>query len=54
MQIIGILGGIELPFNGCPVNACDHLLTGDCDVEVGEHLVYGLDIEILPLYPKVW
>lgn len=53
-QIIGILpGGIELPFNGCHVNACDNLSTGDCSVEVGEQLVYEMAIEILPVYPTI-
>ena len=47
------MGGIELPFNGCPVNACDYLSTGDCDVEVGEMLVYDYDIEVLDVYPKI-
>ena len=23
-----IVGGIELPFNGCPKNACDHMSEG--------------------------
>ena len=54
IQIIGILpGGIELPFNGCHVNACDNLSTGDCSVEVGEQLVYEMAIEILPVYPTI-
>merc|ERR1712002_131115 len=53
-KIVGeILGGVELPFNGCPVNACDHLSTGDCAVEEGETLVYDMAIEILPIYPQI-
>ena len=53
-QIVGIiLGGIELPFNGCPVNACDYLSTGDCVVEEGELLVYDMSIPILDVYPKL-
>eukprot|EP00090_Calanus_glacialis_P036173 TRINITY_DN6170_c0_g1_i2.p2 TRINITY_DN6170_c0_g1~~TRINITY_DN6170_c0_g1_i2.p2 ORF type:complete len:155 (-),score=46.50 TRINITY_DN6170_c0_g1_i2:48-512(-) len=53
-KIVGIiLGGIELPFNGCPVNACDYLSTGDCAVEEGELLVYDMSIPILDVYPKL-
>ena len=48
-----IAGGIELPFNGCPVNACDNLSTGDCSVEAGETLVYEMEIPILDLYPQI-
>lgn len=54
LQIVGIiLGGLELPFNGCPVNACDFLSTGDCPVEDGELLVYDISIPILDVYPKL-
>ena len=52
-QIIGKVGSLELPFNGCPVNACDNLSTGDCDVEVGETIVYEMEIPILPVYPQL-
>merc|ERR1712227_823474 len=53
-KIVGVIvGGIELPFNGCPVNACDNLSTGDCSVEVGETLVYEMEIPILDLYPQI-
>merc|ERR1712126_106624 len=53
-KIVGIIvGGIELPFNGCPVNACDNLSTGDCAVEEGEMLVYDMSIPILSVYPKL-
>ena len=53
-QIVGIIvGGIELPFNGCNVNACDNLSTGDCPVEEGEMLVYDISIPILSVYPKL-
>merc|ERR1719378_604287 len=53
-KIVGIIvGGIELPFNGCPVNACDNLSTGDCSVEEGEMLVYDMSIPILDVYPKI-
>merc|ERR1712071_252803 len=48
-----ILGGIELPFNGCPKNACDHLSQGDCPVEVGESLVYDMDLPIENFYPTI-
>ena len=44
---------MELPFNGCPVNACDSLSTGDCAVEVGETIVYEMEIPILPVYPAI-
>ena len=54
VQIVGVIvGGIELPFNGCPVNACDNLSTGDCSVEAGETLVYEMEIPILDLYPQI-
>merc|ERR1712215_172976 len=53
-KIVGIIvGGIELPFNGCPVNACDNLSMGDCSVEEGEMLVYDMSIPILDVYPKI-
>merc|ERR1712062_214002 len=52
-KIVGIVAGIELPFNGCPVNACDNLSTGDCDVEVGETIVYEMEIPILSVYPPI-
>ena len=45
--------GIELPFNGCPLDACEHLSTGDCSVEVGEELVYEMQIPILDAYPTI-
>ena len=53
LQIVGIVAGVELPFNGCPVNACDNLSTGDCDVEVGETIVYEMEIPILSVYPQL-
>jgi len=53
-KIVGIIPpGIELPFNGCPLNACDYLSTGDCVVEEGEMLVYDMAIPILDVYPKI-
>merc|ERR1712227_61045 len=52
-KIIGEIAGVELPFNGCPVNACDNLSTGDCSVEVGETLVYEMEIPILSVYPQL-
>ena len=48
-----IAGGIELPFNGCPRDACDNLSTGDCSVEEGEELVYDMAIPILAAYPTI-
>merc|ERR1712080_511509 len=43
-KISGIIPpGIELPFNGCPVNACENLSNGDCPVEEGEEFVYDMD-----------
>ena len=50
---MGVIGPVELPFNGCPVDVCDNLSTGDCEVEEGEMLVYDMDIEVLPVYPKI-
>ena len=35
-----IVGGIELPFNGCPKNACEHMSEG---VMNHQHLVYNFD-----------
>ena len=32
-----IVGGIELPFNGCPKNACEHISEGVMNYQ---HLVY--------------
>merc|ERR1711935_1178179 len=52
-EIIGEIAGLQLPFNGCPVNACLNMVTGDCPVEEGEQLVYDMDIEILAIYPKI-
>jgi len=52
-KIVGMVAGVELPFNGCPVNACDNLSTGDCDVTVGETIVYEMEIPILPVYPQL-
>ena len=53
-QIVGIVvGGIELPFNGCPIDACENLSVGDCSVEVGEELVYDMSIPILPEFPTL-
>merc|ERR1711862_636006 len=53
-KIVGIVPpGIELPFNGCPLDACEHLSTGDCSVEVGEELVYEMEIPILAAYPTI-
>merc|ERR1712241_440295 len=53
-KIVGIIPpGIELPFNGCHVNACDNLSTVDCPVEVGERLVYDINLPISNLYPTI-
>merc|ERR1712098_205274 len=52
-KIVGEVGGIQLPFNGCPLDACLNMIGGDCPVEEGEQLVYDMDIEILALYPKI-
>jgi len=52
-KLSGMLGGIELPFNGCPPNACESLSGGDCPTEEGEVIVYELDFEILKLYPTI-
>ena len=52
-SIIGIMDGLELPFNGCPRDACENLSTGDCAVEEGEELVYDMSIPILANYPTI-
>ena len=41
-----MIGPVELPFNGCPPDACDSLSTGSCPTEVGDTLVYELDFEV--------
>ena len=45
-QLAGMIGPIELPFDGCPSNACASMASGDCPTEVGENLVYELDFEV--------
>ncbi|XP_023342723.1 epididymal secretory protein E1 isoform X2 [Eurytemora carolleeae] len=52
-KVFGIVGPIELPFNGCPLDACKSLIAGDCPVEEDEILVYELVLEILDLYPTI-
>merc|ERR1712243_242024 len=52
-KISGTVFGVELPFNGCPKNACEHMLEGDCPVSVGEEMVYDMDIPIEPMYPTI-
>ncbi|XP_023342721.1 epididymal secretory protein E1 [Eurytemora carolleeae] len=52
-KLAGVVGVIELPFNGCPSDACASMTSGDCPVEAGETLVYELDFEILDLYPTI-
>ena len=52
-SIIGIIDGVELPFNGCPRDACENLSIGDCAVEEGEELVYDMAIPILAAYPTI-
>ena len=47
-QLTGIIGGIELPFDGCPVNACENLSTGACPVAAGDTIVYDLAIPVSP------
>jgi len=48
-----IVGGIELPFNGCPKNACEHMSEGDCPTEEGEALVYDMEIPIENFFPTI-
>merc|ERR1712002_789973 len=50
---MGIVFGVELPFNGCPKNACEHMLEGDCPVSEGEEMVYDMDIPIEAMYPTI-
>ena len=52
-KVTGVILGIELPFNGCPLDACTAMATGDCPTEEGEVLVYDIDIEVLAAYPAV-
>ena len=54
LKIVGIIPpNIELPFNGCHINACDNLSTGDCAIQEGEELVYEMEIPILDAYPSI-
>ena len=41
-----MIGPVELPFDGCPIDACASMATGGCPTEVGETLVYELDFEV--------
>merc|ERR1719348_1975966 len=34
-ELIGVIGTLELPFNGCDLNACDNLDEGDCPTKAG-------------------
>jgi len=52
-KIVGKLPQVELPFNGCPVNACENLSTGDCPVKVKEMLVYEIKLPITKFYPTI-
>jgi len=52
-KLAGMIGPVELPFDGCPPDACADMITGDCPTEAGETLVYDLDFEILDLYPTI-
>merc|ERR1739838_1113122 len=53
-KIVGIIPpGIELPFNGCPVNACQNLSDGDCPVQEDEMIVYDMSIPVLAVYPAI-
>ena len=45
-----MIGPVELPFDGCPTDACADMITGDCPVEAGETVVYDLDFEV----PDLW
>ena len=42
-----MIGPVELPFDGCPPDACADMITGDCPTEAGETLVYDLDFEVI-------
>ena len=42
-----IVGGIELPFNGCPKNACEHISKG---VINHQHLVYNCDCLVVLIF----
>ena len=50
-QLAGMLGPVELPFNGCPPDACNSLSTGSCPTQVGDTLVYELDFEVNSIKP---
>merc|ERR1712198_376272 len=52
-KVSGMLGPVELPFEGCPPDACAQLLDGDCPTEVGETIVYDLFFEVLEMYPTI-
>ena len=46
LKLTGIIGGIELPFDGCNVDACSDLSTGACPVAPGDEIVYELQIPV--------
>merc|ERR1719187_1409272 len=53
-KIVGVIPpGIELPWNGCPPDGCQNLSTGTCPTEVGEEIVYEIDILMEPYYPHI-
>ena len=45
-KLSALVGPIELPFDGCPADACSNLSTGDCAIEVGETFVWELSFEV--------
>ena len=49
-----IVGGIELPFNGCPKNACEHMSEGAITIILSILYTISADMEIFkyPQYAK--
>ncbi|CAG0897677.1 unnamed protein product [Darwinula stevensoni] len=52
-EIVAILAGIEIPYDGVPKEACEDLIQGDCPYAKNEVLIYSQEFEILPIFPPV-
>ena len=52
-KVTGVLGGLRVPFNGVPSDACASLQQGACPVQPGQEYVYRADIPVSRAYPTV-
>ncbi|OXA48529.1 Epididymal secretory protein E1 [Folsomia candida] len=52
VKVTGIIDGLELPWNGVPVNGCDDILVGWCPMAAGDYWTYGVAIKVEPIYPS--